>query len=65
MPEHEVETVALGRTSLAVSKLCFGTSGLGDMPDTYGYEVDEDRAKEIRLVQPATNPATVFLAPSA
>ncbi len=46
MPEHEVETVALGRTSLAVPKLCFGTSGLGDMPDTYGYAVNEDRAKE-------------------
>jgi len=25
--------------------ICFGTSGLGDMPDTYGYGVDDDRAK--------------------
>ena len=46
MPEHNVETVALGRTGLLVSKICFGTSGLGDMPDTYGYAVDEGRAKE-------------------
>src|SRR4028118_1921625 len=46
MPEHNIETVALGRTGLMVSRLCFGTSGLGDMPDTYGYAVDEGRAKE-------------------
>lgn len=35
------EKVKLGRTDLLVSRLCFGTSGLGDMPDTYGYGVDE------------------------
>jgi D-threo-aldose 1-dehydrogenase len=46
MPEPGATTVALGRTHLSVSKLCFGTSALGDMPDTYGYEVDEHRAKE-------------------
>ncbi len=46
MPGHNIETVALGRTGLMVSRLCFGTSGLGDMPDTYGYAVDEGRAKE-------------------
>jgi D-threo-aldose 1-dehydrogenase len=46
MPEHQVEMVALGRTHLSVSKLCFGTSGLGDMPDTYGYGVDQNRAKD-------------------
>ena len=40
-----VEKVQLGRTGLMVSRLCFGTSGLGDMPDTYGYGVDEARAK--------------------
>ncbi len=40
------EKVTLGRTDLAVSKICFGTSSLGDMPDTYGYGVDEGRAKE-------------------
>jgi D-threo-aldose 1-dehydrogenase len=46
MPESGAKTVALGRTHLSVSKLCFGTSALGDMPDTYGYGVDEHRAKE-------------------
>ena len=37
--------VRLGRTGLAVTPLCFGASGLGDMPDTYGYDVDAERAK--------------------
>ena len=35
----------LGRTNLMVAPICWGTSGLGDMPDTYGYSVDEERAK--------------------
>lgn len=35
----------IAATGLAVSPICFGTSGLGDMPDTYGYSVDEDRAR--------------------
>jgi D-threo-aldose 1-dehydrogenase len=39
-----LETVPLGRTKLRVTKLGFGTSGLGDMPDTYGYRVEADRA---------------------
>ena len=37
--------VRLGRTGLMVTPVCFGTSGLGDMPDTYGYGVDAERAK--------------------
>lgn len=35
---------ALGKTDLDVTELCFGASGLGDMPDTYGYSVDTERA---------------------
>ncbi len=35
----------LGRTGLQVTGICFGTSGLGNMPETYGYEVDEERAR--------------------
>ena len=38
------ERIALGNTHLSVSRLCFGTSALGDMPDTYSYAVDEERA---------------------
>ena len=34
----------IGTTDVRVPALCFGTSGLGDMPGTYGYEVDEKRA---------------------
>jgi D-threo-aldose 1-dehydrogenase len=46
MPAREVDTYALGHTGLRVPKLCFGTSALGDMPDTYGYEVGEEQAKQ-------------------
>lgn len=34
----------IGTTGLSVSPICFGTSGIGDMPDTYGYAVDDARA---------------------
>lgn len=33
-------------TGIEITEICFGTSGLGDMPDTYGYEVSEARARE-------------------
>ena len=36
--------VRLGRTDLMVSPICFGTSGLGDMPATFGYGVSVERA---------------------
>ena len=35
----------LGSTGLKITSLGFGASGLGNMPDTYGYEVDEGRAQ--------------------
>ena len=51
MSATQMEKVPLGRTGLAVSKICFGTSALGHMPDTYGYEVGEERAKEtVRMI---------------
>lgn len=34
----------LGESTLTVPALCFGTSGLGDMPATYGYSTPEERA---------------------
>ncbi|MEM6694210.1 MAG: aldo/keto reductase [Pseudomonadota bacterium] len=34
----------IGDTGVMVPPLCFGTSGLGNMPATYGYEVGEARA---------------------
>ena len=45
MPVEGHQKVALGRTGLVVSRIGFGTSALGDMPDTYGYGVDEERAR--------------------
>jgi D-threo-aldose 1-dehydrogenase len=45
MTDSGMTKVRLGRTELMVTPVCFGTSGLGDMPDTYGYGVDAERAK--------------------
>ena len=45
MTSTRVEKVRLGRTNLSVSNICFGTTSLADMPDTYGYGVDEERAR--------------------
>jgi len=46
MPTAEkVETTRLGRTRLSVPKIGFGTTSLADMPVTYGYPVDLERAK--------------------
>ena len=36
----------IGKTGLRVPPLCFGSTGLGSIPQIYGYEVDEDRALE-------------------
>lgn len=38
------EKRSISNCDLEVPAICFGTSGLGSMPDTYGYEVDEARA---------------------
>lgn len=37
--------VPLGTSGLSLTSICFGTSALGNMPDTYGYAVDEERAR--------------------
>ena len=34
----------LGNTGLSVSPVCVGCAPLGDMPETFGYGVDEERA---------------------
>lgn len=39
-----MEKIRLGSTDLMVTPVCIGTSALGDMPDTYTYGVDEERA---------------------
>jgi D-threo-aldose 1-dehydrogenase len=45
--EEEIMTSKrpLGRTGLEVTAVGFGTSGLGDMPETYGYSVGADQAR--------------------
>ncbi|HSV00513.1 MAG TPA: aldo/keto reductase, partial [Roseiarcus sp.] len=45
LTEGAMDKVRLGRTDMMVTSIGFGTSGLGDMPDTYGYGVDEARAR--------------------
>jgi D-threo-aldose 1-dehydrogenase len=44
MSNDPFSKIPLGRAGLQVSPICFGTSGLGDMPDTYGYSVGHERA---------------------
>ena len=46
MKPNPIEKTALGRTGLSVSRLCFGLGPIGDMPDTYGYSVGVERARE-------------------
>src|SRR4028118_471493 len=36
----------LGGTGLSVSLLCLGCAPLGDMPETFDFSVDEERARE-------------------
>lgn len=39
-----LERRPIGKTGLSVTPIGFGATALGDMPDTYGYGVDEDTA---------------------
>ena len=41
-----MKRTAIGATGLEVTDISFGTSALGDMPTTYGYPVNEDRARQ-------------------
>jgi len=41
-----MEKSRIKNSNIRISKLSFGTSALGNMPDTYGYSVDEGRARE-------------------
>lgn len=46
MAVKATEKRKLGRTPLSVTPICFGTSSLGNMPDTYGYEVSVEEAHQ-------------------
>ncbi len=41
-----VEKVPLARSGVSVTRLCFGLAPLGSMPDTYGYDVAAEQARE-------------------
>ena len=43
---NPLDRISIGRTGLRVTRIGFGTSALGDMPETYGYSVDVERARE-------------------
>jgi D-threo-aldose 1-dehydrogenase len=45
MPTLAQKTVTLSASGLTLPAICFGTSALSNMPDTYGYSVDADRAR--------------------
>jgi D-threo-aldose 1-dehydrogenase len=44
-PFDATARLPVGKTGLTIPAICFGTSALGDMPETYGYAVDEARAE--------------------
>ena len=41
-----MKTKSAPKLPFEVTEICFGTSGLGNMPDTYGYSVDEETARD-------------------
>ena len=51
--------VVLGSTGLSVSPLCVGCAPLGDMPETFGYGVEEERA--LRTLEAALESPINFL----
>ena len=38
---QKINYTKLGKSNLMVPEICFGATALGNMPDTYGYEVNE------------------------
>jgi D-threo-aldose 1-dehydrogenase len=46
MKPDPIGKTKLGRSGLAVTRLCFGLAPLGGMPDTYGYDVAVEQARE-------------------
>ncbi|MEM6811784.1 MAG: aldo/keto reductase [Pseudomonadota bacterium] len=41
-----MDKVKLGHSDVEITKLCFGATSLGGMPETYGYDVDEQLARD-------------------
>ena len=45
MSKTALKTFTLDSSGLSIPNICFGTTALANMPDTYGYSVGEDRAR--------------------
>ena len=45
MPNTVLKTFTLAASGLSIPNICFGTTALANMPDTYGYSVGEERAR--------------------
>ena len=45
MPKTALKTLTLASSGLSIPNICFGTTALANMPDTYGYSVGEERAR--------------------
>ena len=51
------KTTEIRDTGIRIPDICFGTSALGNMPETYTYEVDEQRAVDtIKSILTSTSP---------
>jgi D-threo-aldose 1-dehydrogenase len=45
LPNTALKTITFASSGLSIPNICFGTTALANMPDTYGYSVGEDRAR--------------------
>ena len=54
-----LDRVEIGRTGVMVPPIAFGTSALGSMPKTYGYEVPNERARA--TIEAVLDSASPFL----
>lgn len=59
MSQNLQKMTKLERANLSIPPLCLGMTALGDMPDTYGYGVDEARA--MRTLETVFNGPIAFI----
>ncbi|MBW8619534.1 MAG: aldo/keto reductase, partial [Hyphomicrobiales bacterium] len=46
MSQSITDRVPLGKSGLSVTRVSFGTAGLGNMPETFGFAVSDKEAEE-------------------
>ena len=59
MTQNLQKMTKLARADLSIPPLCLGMTALADMPDTYGYGVDEARA--MRTLEAVFNGPIAFI----